>query len=127
MRTLEVIFYLVILPYSGFSRYTTKYPDIPRIDVHAHVHNNYGGIANYLSMRTDIGSLAGKSAIPETVERYARTFRILETDQMVEGGFFSMNPVIGLNLPREVLERIYYRNALEIYPGLESRMKDLEY
>ncbi len=336
MRTLAVIFYLVLIPFSGFSRFTTLYPDIPRIDVHAHVHNNFGGIANYLSMRelmvsthkidlamwinlggesaidtinelsggrimtcisdyspqrgltykpgdmapslrkgyvgykiwhgpyhrrlkegeegikyiddpahepvfaamekegmpgaslhisdpngpfgnrgnwaadpvafwreiiglervlhrhpdlilvvahgawlvcqdaqldflrymlstypnfyidlaatfqyfylldhanlrdffieypdrilygTDIGSLADKSAIPEIVERYARTFRILETDQMVEGGFFSMNPVMGLNLPREVLEKIYYRNALKIYPGLESRMRDIE-
>lgn len=75
---------------------------------------------------TDISRVQNESDIPDFIERYVRTFRILETDQMVEGGFFSMNPVMGLNLPEEVLGKIYYRNALKIYPGLEKRMDSLD-
>ena len=37
--------------------------------------------------------------------------QILETDQLVEGSFFGNEPIRGLNLPREVLEKIYYKNG----------------
>jgi predicted TIM-barrel fold metal-dependent hydrolase len=30
--------------------------------------------------------------------------------------------VKGLNLPKEVLEKIYYKNALNLYPGLKEIM-----
>ena len=71
---------------------------------------------------TDIGKIQNEVDIPEYIEKYNRTFRILETGEMVEGGFFGMNAVKGLHLPREVLEKIYYKNALRIYPGLAERM-----
>ena len=67
------------------------------------------------------------SAIPNTADGYCRTFRILETDEQVEGGFFSRNPTQGLNLPKEVLEKIYYKNALKIYSALSDRMLQLGY
>ena len=89
---------------SGHSQYVTKYPDIPRIEVHTHIGNDYS-----------------------TIERYLRTFRILETDEMVEGGFFGMNPVKGLDLPKEVLENIYFKNALKLYPGLSRKFIELSY
>jgi hypothetical protein len=76
---------------------------------------------------TDIGSIRRQEEIPAYIERYSRTFRILETDQMVEGGFFGMNPVKGLNLPKDVLERIYYKNAMKLYPGLVDKMNKLGY
>jgi hypothetical protein len=76
---------------------------------------------------TDIGRIRDESDIPEYIERYFRTFRLLETDQIVEGGFFGMNPAKGLNLPKEVLEKIYYKNALKIYPGLAESMGNLGY
>jgi hypothetical protein len=75
---------------------------------------------------TDISRIQNESEIPGFIDRYVRTFRILETDQIVEGGFFSMNPVMGLNLPEAVLEKIYFRNALKIYPGLEKRINSLD-
>lgn len=74
---------------------------------------------------TDISAIRNQSDIPEYIQRYNRTFRILETDDLVEGGFFGMNAVKGLNLPKEVLEKIYYKNALKIYPGLEARLNSL--
>ena len=72
--------------------------DIPRVDVHAH---------------------CGK---PERMaERYHRCFQLLETDEMVQGSFFDdQKERRGLALPRDVLEKIYYRNALRIYPRLKE-------
>jgi len=72
---------------------------------------------------TDEGIYEKKSAIPGHVSNYSRTFRILETDELVEG----RNPIRGLNLPKEVLEKIYYKNALKLYPGLADRMRQLGY
>ncbi len=94
---------------------------------HANLHDFIVEFADRLLYGTDIGRLSNESAIPGTAEKYARTFRILETDQMVEGGFFGMNPVKGFALPREILEKIYYKNALKIYPGLKYRMISLGY
>ena len=54
--------------------------------------------------------------------RYARFFAILETDEVVPGGFFTNTPVQGLNLPRAVLEKIYYKNAVKLIPGLKEAM-----
>jgi hypothetical protein len=76
---------------------------------------------------TDISSIKNKEELPEYIESYYRTFRILETEQIVEGSFFGTNPVKGLNLPRDILEKIYYKNALNIYPGLIKRMNELGY
>lgn len=76
---------------------------------------------------TDISTIQNKADIPNYAERYSRTFRFLETEEIVEGGFFGMNPVKGVNLPKEVLEKIYYKNALRIYPGLAKKMDSLGY
>jgi predicted TIM-barrel fold metal-dependent hydrolase len=76
---------------------------------------------------TDIGRLTDSRRIADHIERYVRTFRLLETDEVVEGGFFGMNPARGLNLPAEVLEKVYYRNAARIYPALARRMSELGY
>ena len=70
---------------------------------------------------TDGGRVSG-NATGNTADRYAKTFAILETDQTVNGSFFGNQPVKGLNLPREVLEKIYYKNALKLYPGLKEAM-----
>jgi hypothetical protein len=75
---------------------------------------------------TDIGRLKADET-GRLAERYAKSFRILETSDVVKGGFFGDDDIKGLNLPREVLEKIYFRNALEIYPGLKDRMTKLGY
>ena len=61
------------------------------------------------------------NAIERTADRYAVTFAIFETDQMVDGRF-SNGPVQGLNLPREVLEKIYYKNALKLFPAIKEAL-----
>jgi uncharacterized protein len=73
---------------------------------------------------TDIGRIK-ESEIPDLASRYTKSFQILETNDTVEGGFFGNTVTTGLNLPKEVLEKIYYKNALKIYPGLTERMKML--
>jgi predicted TIM-barrel fold metal-dependent hydrolase len=82
--------------------------------------------ADRILFGTDIGRFEN-SEIAYNIARYARSFQILETDDWVEMGFFQSPPIQGLNLPREALEKIYYKNALKIYPGLANRMRDLGY
>ena len=76
---------------------------------------------------TDAGRWHSDEEVKSWANAYNRTFRILETDQVVEGSFFSTDPIRGLNLPREVLEKIYYKNAVKIYPGLKHGMSELGY
>jgi hypothetical protein len=71
---------------------------------------------------TDIAKM-DSAGIQSAIKRYSRSFRILETEDFIEG--FSLKQ--GLNLPREVLENIYYKNALRLYPGLSERMRSLGY
>ena len=71
---------------------------------------------------TDGGRVADNE-IDRLADRYVNTFAILETDQTVMGSFFDNKPIQGLNLPKEVLEKIYYKNALKLYPGLKEAMK----
>ena len=56
-------------------------------------------------------------------------FRFLETDDVFgENMAYNKKPVRGLNLPKEVLEKLYYKNALRIYPDqLKESMKLLGY
>ena len=66
---------------------------------------------------TDIGK--ADAGAEEMAERYQRCFTLLETDRIVRGSFFEQESVSqGLALPREALEKIYYRNAVRIYPRL---------
>ena len=68
------------------------------------------------------GGRVPENSIQNIADRYANTFAILETDLTVRGGFFGDDPIKGFNLPGEVLEKIYYRNALKLYPGLKVAM-----
>jgi len=84
--------------------------------------------ADRILFGTDASSWDSEEETIKKAEAYNRCFRILETDEIVEGGFFNNNnPVQGLNLPREVLEKIYYKNAARIYPKIGERMSGLGY
>ena len=76
---------------------------------------------------TDISDQPSKDAAAAAAG-YIRCFRLLETGEVVEGGgFFSDKSAQGLELPREVLEKIYYKNAVKIYPRIGKVMQDLGY
>ncbi len=94
---------------------------------HANLRNFIMEYSDRLLYGTDAKGVQSEEALHDYIERYSRTFQMLETDQMVEGGFFGMNPARGLNLPKDALEKIYYKNALNIYPGLKKRMDELGY
>ena len=83
--------------------------------------------ADRIVFGTDIGRWDGAERGKRFAEQYWRAFRILETDDIVPGGFFSQDEIRGLALPRDVLEKIYYRNAARIYPRVETQLKKLGY
>ena len=67
---------------------------------------------------TDIADQPARDA-EAAAAGYNRCFRLLETGEIVEGGgFFSDRSSQGLDLPREVLEKIYYKNAVRLYPRI---------
>ena len=74
---------------------------------------------------TDIGKWMDKDESSLRAVQYNRAFRILETGDTVEGGFFGGPDIKGLELPREVLEKIYYKNAMRIYPQVKESLLTL--
>ena len=79
---------------------------------------------------TDVGHLKINAA-EARAGGYFNCFRILEIDEVVEGGFWGNDigekGIKGLKLPREALENIYYRNAMRIYPRVAETVKNLGY
>ena len=76
--------------------------------------------ADRILFGTDIGQWEAAEETRNRASAYLRCFRILESDEMVDGSFFGSEPIRGLNLPREVLEKIYYKNALRLYPQMSE-------
>ena len=76
---------------------------------------------------TDIGTQPKTLGYEPTAEAYLRCFRLLETNEIVKGGFFSKTETRGLYLPIDVLENIYYKNAMKIYPRVKDVLIDLGY
>jgi predicted TIM-barrel fold metal-dependent hydrolase len=89
--------------------------------------------ADRLVFGTDIGASSNfdLNRLSRSVQEYAGTFAMLETNERVPESFFLSGstrwPTKGLELPSEVLEAVYYKNALRIYPGLEEMMNQLGY
>jgi hypothetical protein len=83
--------------------------------------------ADRIIFATDIGRWKGDEETADHVRRYFRAFQILETDQLVKGSFFGDEEVEGLALPTDVLEKIYYRNAVKVYPGVKEAIIKLGY
>ena len=76
---------------------------------------------------TDVGKWTNQEETKERKQQYLRTFQILETGDLIKGGFFGGPGIKGLDLPEEVLEKIYFKNALRIYPGIQQRFINLGY
>ncbi|MEA3479291.1 MAG: amidohydrolase family protein [Bacteroidota bacterium] len=74
---------------------------------------------------TDIGHWKDPAESNLRAEQYIRAFRILETGDTVDGGFFGGPEIKGLELPREVLEKIYYKNAMLLYPQVKESLHSL--
>jgi len=65
--------------------------------------------------------------IREKVPQYQRYFEFLETDKELPSGVKEEHKMRGLALPLDVLEKIYFRNAMRIYPHVADALKQLGY
>lgn len=65
--------------------------------------------------------------ISDKVPQYKRYFDFLETDRELPSGIQDEQKMRGLALPLEVLEKIYFRNAMRIYPHVSDVLKQLGY
>lgn len=76
---------------------------------------------------TDISGQPKAGQNDKVADRYHRTFLLLETDQVVQGGFFSGTETKGLALPEDALKKIYYQNAIRLYPRVKDVLIQLGY
>ncbi|MEQ8551857.1 MAG: amidohydrolase family protein [Cyclobacteriaceae bacterium] len=83
--------------------------------------------ADRILYATDIGTWKDPEETERRKQQYLNTFEILETDHLVKGSFFSKQPIQGLNLPEDVLEKIYYKNAARVYPKVRDQLEKLGY
>jgi predicted TIM-barrel fold metal-dependent hydrolase len=76
---------------------------------------------------TDIGGQPEAGRYEQVAEMYYRSFQLLETGQTIRGGFFGETETKGLALPADVLEKIYYLNAVRLYPRVKNVLTELGY
>jgi predicted TIM-barrel fold metal-dependent hydrolase len=112
------------------STYPNLYMDISATFHYMHLVNRDNLRDFYIEYQDRIlygtdGERVPDGIIHHIADQYAHTLAVLETDQTINGngGFFGNNPVNGLELPKEVLEKIYYKNALQLYPRLKEAME----
>ncbi len=65
--------------------------------------------------------------IRDKVPQYRRYFEFLETDKELPSGIKEEHKMRGLALPLDVLEKIYFRNAMRIYPHVGEALTQLGY
>ena len=83
--------------------------------------------ANRILYGTDIGRQPQPGQYENVAEQYHRTFQLLETDEVIKGGFFGETETKGLALPVDVLKKIYYQNAAWLYPRVKDVLIQLGY
>ena len=87
----------------------------------------------------DLGG--GSDKFKTRAVNYKRYFDFLETDKTLPSDFIDVTKgqggvrlgeegkrtIQGLALPTEVLEKIYFRNAMRVYPHVKENLKSLGY
>ncbi|MFB3825955.1 MAG: amidohydrolase family protein [Bryobacteraceae bacterium] len=73
----------------------------------------------------DLGGAADR--FKTRTANYRRYFDLLETDRELPSGLKGEHRIRGLALPAGVLEKIYFRNAMRIYPRVKESLKKLGY
>ncbi len=87
--------------------------------------------ADRILFGSDISNQPQEGRYHEVAEKYDRCFRLLETDGVFKSAF--NNPDVegktlqGIALPVDVLEKIYYKNAMKIYPRVRDVLINLGY
>ena len=104
--------------------------DFP-IMTHEKIRNFFIKYSDRIMFGTDISDQPQKGKYQEVAEAYNRCFKILETDGEFDSEFFSSSvkgkKIQGIALPEDVLEKIYFRNAMKIYPRVKETLKKLGY
>jgi predicted TIM-barrel fold metal-dependent hydrolase len=87
--------------------------------------------ADRILFGTDIDKQPKGGKYQEVAEKYDRCFKILETDGLFNAAFFPAvvegKMIQGLSLPEDVLEKIYYKNAMKLYPRVKEVLMSLGY
>ena len=90
--------------------------------------------ADRILFGTDVGSKwfvpeldAKFPAVPDKVPQYKRYFGLLDTDEELPSGIKDEHTFRGLSLPPDVLEKIYFRNAMRVYPQIGELLTTLGY
>ena len=86
--------------------------------------------ADRIMFGTDISSQPKKDGPDNVAAAYDRCFKILETNGVFESELFSPiegKKLQGIALPVDVLEKIYYKNAMKVYPRVRDELKKLGY
>lgn len=65
--------------------------------------------------------------VRDKAPQYQRYFEFLETDKELPSGIDDERKMRGLALPLDVLEKIYFRNAMRIYPHIKDTLTRLGY
>ena len=98
---------------------------------HEKIRNFFIKYSGRILFGTDISDQPQKGKYQEVAEAYDRCFKILETDGVFSSEFFMPDvpgkTIQGLSLPTDVLEKIYYRNAMKLYPRIKDVLKNLGY
>ncbi len=104
--------------------------DFPSM-THEKIRNFFIKYADRIMFGTDISNQPQKGKYQEVAEAYNRCFKILETDGLFDTEFFAPEvkgrKIQGISLPADVLEKIYFRNAMKIYPRIKDELKKLGY
>jgi len=66
-------------------------------------------------------------SVRDKVPQYQRYFDFLDTDKELPSGIEDEHTMRGLALPHDVLEKIYFRNAMRIYPHVAEALAQLGY
>ena len=105
---------------------TINYANLPSYD---NLRDFYLTYQDRLFWSMDVSVSANQSSLSYIIKFAGDWFRFLETDDVFgENLTNNKKPMKGLNLPREVLEKLYYKNAIRLYPEkLKESMKRLGY
>jgi predicted TIM-barrel fold metal-dependent hydrolase len=95
------------------------------------IRNFFIKYADRILFGTDISDQPQKGKYQEVADKYNLCFKILETDDVFNSEFFNPDTkgktIQGISLPVDVLEKIYYRNAMKVYPRVKDELKKLGY
>lgn len=83
--------------------------------------------ADRILFGTDLGNNLERADLFEVAKRYHRSFQTLESDSVIPARSERAKPCRGLTLPVDVLEKIYFRNAIKIYPRVRTVLQSRGY